>query len=55
MSYADAVRSYETEVDSEAERLVREGVAPYEAIGQAKTIVESRRRLTKTGPAKRKE
>jgi hypothetical protein len=44
MSLRDAVRSWDVEVEAEAERLIREGTPPYDAIEKAKQIVSIRRR-----------
>jgi hypothetical protein len=44
MSLDSVIRSWEIEVESEAERLINEGVPPYDAVEQARDIVSRRRR-----------
>lgn len=39
----DAIRDWNFEVEQEAERLIRRGVPPYDAIDQARNAVSKRR------------
>lgn len=39
----EATREWEQEVDRETVKLIREGIAPYDAVERARRIVERRR------------
>ena len=43
MSLKDAIRNWDIEVDAEAEKLIRGGMPPYDAIKQAQKNVSAQR------------
>lgn len=52
---ADAIREWNCEVDNEAVELIESGVAPYDAVERAKSIVSARRREKKAGARRSQE